>query len=152
MEGGDLKKYCDEALEKGATHAKLIFPGSVITAPWVRLKCQYGCQFGYNKCYCCPPQFADAGGDQKGPRRLPSRRFVPYGGPPHTGSGRPFQGILRDAPENGRRSLQGGVLQGLRLSGGALLPVQGVQPDQGNPLQLSGEGQTFHGRRGHRRV
>jgi predicted metal-binding protein len=55
MEGGDLKKYCDEALEKGATHAKLIFPGSVITAPWVRLKCQYGCQFGYNKCYCCPP-------------------------------------------------------------------------------------------------
>jgi predicted metal-binding protein len=55
MESDDLKKYCDEALEKGAKHAKLIYPGSVVTAPWVRLKCQYGCPSGYNKCYCCPP-------------------------------------------------------------------------------------------------
>jgi predicted metal-binding protein len=26
----------------------------VATAPWVRLKCQYGCEY-YNKSLCCPP-------------------------------------------------------------------------------------------------
>jgi predicted metal-binding protein len=34
--------------------AKEIDPKSVITAPWVRLKCQYGCP-GYGRGYCCPP-------------------------------------------------------------------------------------------------
>lgn len=55
MHGNDLKKYCEEALGQGATHAKVIHPSSVVTAPWVRLKCQYGCPLGYNRCYCCPP-------------------------------------------------------------------------------------------------
>ena len=49
-----LKKYCDRALEAGAAHAKVIEPGSVVTAPWVRLKCQFGCA-GYGTRYCCPP-------------------------------------------------------------------------------------------------
>jgi predicted metal-binding protein len=50
----DLKPYCDAALEKGATGAKVISPASVVTAPWVRWKCQFGCG-GYDLSYCCPP-------------------------------------------------------------------------------------------------
>ena len=54
MKENDLKKYCDFALKGGATRVKPIQPSSVITAPWTRLKCQFGCgYYGYN--YCCPP-------------------------------------------------------------------------------------------------
>jgi predicted metal-binding protein len=54
MKTNDLKKYCDQALESGATNVKVIQPSSVITEPWVRLKCQFGCG-GYHYSYCCPP-------------------------------------------------------------------------------------------------
>ncbi len=50
----DLEKYCARAVERGATHVKQIHPSSVITSPWVRWKCQFGCT-GYGKGYCCPP-------------------------------------------------------------------------------------------------
>ncbi|MFH1350604.1 MAG: DUF2284 domain-containing protein [Pseudomonadota bacterium] len=50
----DLEKYCTRAVEGGATHARQIHPSSVVPAPWVRLKCQFGCP-GYNRGYCCPP-------------------------------------------------------------------------------------------------
>jgi predicted metal-binding protein len=50
----DLEKYCALAVEAGATHAKQIHPSSVVTAPWVRLKCQFGCP-GYGRGLCCPP-------------------------------------------------------------------------------------------------
>jgi predicted metal-binding protein len=49
-----LKIYCGYALEGGATSVELIQPSSVFTAPWVRLKCQFGCP-GYDHNYCCPP-------------------------------------------------------------------------------------------------
>jgi len=49
-----LEKYCAQAVARGATDAKEIHPSSVVTAPWVRLKCQFGC-VGYGKGYCCPP-------------------------------------------------------------------------------------------------
>ncbi|MFH1242720.1 MAG: DUF2284 domain-containing protein [Pseudomonadota bacterium] len=54
MNDRDLEKYCAQAVERGATHAKQIHPGTVVTAPWVRLKCQFGCA-AYGKGYCCPP-------------------------------------------------------------------------------------------------
>jgi len=50
----DLEKYCAMGVEVGATHAKQVHPSSVVTAPWVRLKCQYGCP-GYGHGHCCPP-------------------------------------------------------------------------------------------------
>src|SRR5208283_4791313 len=50
----ELEKYCSLAIEAGATHAKQIHPSSVVTAPWVRLKCQFGCP-GYGRGLCCPP-------------------------------------------------------------------------------------------------
>lgn len=54
MKKKDLQKYCDHALEGGATSVKPIQPSSVVTTPWVRLKCQFGCG-GYDYSYCCPP-------------------------------------------------------------------------------------------------
>jgi len=54
MADTDLEKYCQWALERGFTHAKQVHPSSVVTAAWVRWKCQFGCT-GYNKSYTCPP-------------------------------------------------------------------------------------------------
>jgi predicted metal-binding protein len=46
--------YCEEVLELGVDGAKVIDPRSVITAEWVRMKCQFGCsRFGTSR--CCPP-------------------------------------------------------------------------------------------------
>lgn len=42
------------ALESGASDFKLIQPSQVITAHWVRLKCQFGCK-NYGTRYTCPP-------------------------------------------------------------------------------------------------
>jgi predicted metal-binding protein len=50
----DLKPFLKRACELGATDAKLIDPASVVTAPWVRLKCRYGCGC-YGSSLCCPP-------------------------------------------------------------------------------------------------
>jgi predicted metal-binding protein len=38
----------------GAAEAKMIAPVTVVTAPWVRLKCQYGCG-GWGQRLTCPP-------------------------------------------------------------------------------------------------
>ena len=54
MKDADLQAYCGRAVERGALHAKEILPSSVVTAPWVRLKCQYGCA-NYGRSFCCPP-------------------------------------------------------------------------------------------------
>jgi predicted metal-binding protein len=54
MKKNDLKKYYDYALKCGTTTTRLIQPSSVVTAPWVRWKCQFGCN-GYDSSFCCPP-------------------------------------------------------------------------------------------------
>jgi predicted metal-binding protein len=48
------QKYLKMALAGGADVAKIISTEKVVTAEWVRLKCQFGCS-GYNKRLCCPP-------------------------------------------------------------------------------------------------
>ena len=53
MKGSDLEKYCEKAIQGGATRAKEIHPMSVVTAPWVIMKCLFGCQ--YRAGFCCPP-------------------------------------------------------------------------------------------------
>jgi predicted metal-binding protein len=50
----DLNTFVQRACELGAVDAKLIAASSVVTAPWVRMKCQFGCS-GYNAGLCCPP-------------------------------------------------------------------------------------------------
>jgi predicted metal-binding protein len=49
------KQLCSIAKQKpGVKDARIISPSNVITAPWVRLKCQFGCD-GYGQCLVCPP-------------------------------------------------------------------------------------------------
>jgi predicted metal-binding protein len=50
-----LEGHCRNALEMGIGEAKVIDPGSVATAEWVRMKCQFGCP-GFGLRLCCPPQ------------------------------------------------------------------------------------------------
>ena len=38
VKDGKLNKYLDEAIQKGATSAKLIHPNTIVTAAWVRQK------------------------------------------------------------------------------------------------------------------
>jgi len=49
-----LENYIKQALKLGARNAKQICVDTIVTASWVRLKCQYGCS-GYGKCLTCPP-------------------------------------------------------------------------------------------------
>jgi predicted metal-binding protein len=49
-----VRKYLKKAEKLGASWAKLIHPKNVVTAEWVRLKCQYGCG-RYRTCLTCPP-------------------------------------------------------------------------------------------------
>lgn len=48
------ENYTRRAVELGAEDAKIIAAETVVTAEWVRLKCQFGCG-GYGKCLTCPP-------------------------------------------------------------------------------------------------
>ena len=54
VQTSDLEKYCEKALQAGATHAKIIHPNMVVTAPWVRFKCLFGCATK-GRSYSCPP-------------------------------------------------------------------------------------------------
>ena len=46
--------FITRAVKLGAREARIIQAASIVTAPWVRLKCQFGCG-GYNSSLCCPP-------------------------------------------------------------------------------------------------
>ena len=49
-----IEIYCKKAIQMGTDEAKMIDPGSVVTAEWVRIKCQFGCP-NFGKGLCCPP-------------------------------------------------------------------------------------------------
>lgn len=53
MTDNNLSKFINLAKELGAYDAKIIDPGTIKTAAWVRMKCQFGCK--YKKVHCCPP-------------------------------------------------------------------------------------------------
>lgn len=53
MMDNDLSRFIDLAKELGACDAKIIAPGTIKTAAWVRMKCMYGCK--HRKVHCCPP-------------------------------------------------------------------------------------------------
>ena len=49
-----IAAFCKSACGRGAEDAVVISPRSVVTAAWVRLRCQFGCsEFG--QCLTCPP-------------------------------------------------------------------------------------------------
>ncbi len=54
----DIEKFRKRAIELGAKKAKIIRADSIITAPWVRLKCRYGCPM-YGEKLTCPPYSPD---------------------------------------------------------------------------------------------
>ena len=54
MRTSDLKPFVDKALTMGAVGVKVIRTSTIRCAPWVRLKCQFGCG-GYDKRLTCPP-------------------------------------------------------------------------------------------------
>jgi predicted metal-binding protein len=49
-----LTAFVQRACELGAVGAKAIRADSIVTASWVRLKCQFGCG-GWGSSLCCPP-------------------------------------------------------------------------------------------------
>jgi predicted metal-binding protein len=49
-----LEIYCKKALELGIDGVKVIDPRSIVTAEWVRMKCQFGCT-GFGMSLTCPP-------------------------------------------------------------------------------------------------
>jgi predicted metal-binding protein len=55
MKRDELGKYWKRVIKGRPAEAKVIDPASVVTAPWVRLKCKYGCDM-YGREYCCPPE------------------------------------------------------------------------------------------------
>lgn len=50
----EMEQFVDHACKLGAMEAKVIDASSIVTAAWVRLKCQFGCD-GYGESPCCPP-------------------------------------------------------------------------------------------------
>jgi predicted metal-binding protein len=50
----NLQDFVRRAIELGAKEAKIISARSIVTAPWVRVKCQYGCPM-YGARLTCPP-------------------------------------------------------------------------------------------------
>ena len=49
-----FSKYVAAARRAGAAEPRIIRARRIVTAEWVRLKCQFGCG-GYGKRLCCPP-------------------------------------------------------------------------------------------------
>lgn len=50
----DIERLLRELVSDRIGGFKIIDPKEVVTAEWVRLKCQYGCD-GYGLCLTCPP-------------------------------------------------------------------------------------------------
>ena len=48
------RQFLEKAIELSAKESKIVDPSSIVTADWVRMKCQFGCG-GYGSSYCCPP-------------------------------------------------------------------------------------------------
>ncbi|HOE17244.1 MAG TPA: DUF2284 domain-containing protein [Syntrophorhabdaceae bacterium] len=51
-------RYVALALEKGADDALIVDTAKIFTAPWVRMKCRFGCLY-YGQKLCCPPRTPD---------------------------------------------------------------------------------------------
>jgi len=54
-DSSQYKPFIKRIVDFGAIEAKVIEPSNVVTADWVRLKCQFGCD-GYGSSLCCPPR------------------------------------------------------------------------------------------------
>ena len=151
MQTADLEKYCEKAIAAGVTHAKVIDPGSVVTAAWVRMKCLFGCPYGS----------AIAAPRRPPPRRRPGKSSIVTSEPSCFTSRRPGLpseagnlGLFDILGKNGRRDLQGRIFRvTFRLPGGPLPSLQGVQQGKGRLLHPARQGgKAVHGVLRDRRV
>jgi len=53
-DSSQYSSFLKRIIDLGAKEAKVSQPSTVVTAGWVRLKCQFGCD-GYGSSLCCPP-------------------------------------------------------------------------------------------------
>ena len=60
----EFTKYIKRVIKLGAKDAKIISTNTIVTAEWVRLKCQFGCG-GYGQSLTCPPYSPTIGTTQK---------------------------------------------------------------------------------------
>jgi predicted metal-binding protein len=51
----DLAPYIKMACQRGVDDAVVVETSRVVTAPWVRMKCEFGCS-GFGLSLCCPPR------------------------------------------------------------------------------------------------
>jgi predicted metal-binding protein len=54
MDIKEMEGYLNEVIAKGVNDALVVTPSKVFTAPWVRMKCRFGCPL-HGKGLCCPP-------------------------------------------------------------------------------------------------
>lgn len=54
MNADRLQPYLEQALAGSADRAVVVRTAEVVTAPWVRMKCQFGCS-NFGRSLCCPP-------------------------------------------------------------------------------------------------
>ena len=146
MEEGDLRRYWSRVTEGRSAEAKVVHPESVVTAPWVRMKCQFGCT-GYGRGYCCPP-------DTPTPEQTRSvldsyERAILFQLVSEKGvwsgeeecSGR----IPQSAGGPGGGDVQGRLLQDPGTPGRPLCVVRPVCEDRSGALPVRRQGEAFHG-------
>jgi predicted metal-binding protein len=93
----DYRRFAKLALEHGARAAKIVSPGEVATAEWVRWKCRYGCG-GFNSSLVCPPHT---------PRPAETRAMLDeYSA-----------AVLFEAPSGGAQEIAAGLEREIFLSG-----------------------------------
>jgi hypothetical protein len=108
--GGFVQRACD----LGAIEAKVIRADSVVTAPWVRLKCQFGCG-GWLK-PVLPPHTPTPG---RPPGSAPAARRPPD-------SLRRIRGPTKIVAALEREIFLSGFYKALGFGAGPLLAVQGM--------------------------
>jgi len=74
-----MRRWVARAREMGAPDAKIVGPAGVLTAAWVRLKCQYGCD-GYGQRLTCPP-FSPTAGETRAVLDEYRHLLLVHGGP-----------------------------------------------------------------------
>ena len=138
--------YWEQVTGGKPAEAKEIDPRSVVTAPWVRLKCLVWLP-QVRQGVLLSPGYARTGADQRNPGFLPPR---------HSVSSQSSQNQEREPNQtrrrlpcrscgSGRGDVQEWILQGFCHSFRPLHPLQGMRKVGGDSLPLRVQSETFHG-------
>lgn len=130
------------ARELGAAEAKLVAPASVVTAPWVRWKCRYGCGC-YGSSLCCPPH-SPTPAETREMLDCYQRAILVHCVPP--------QEVRAVVIPLEREAFLAGFYRAFAFAEGPLPPVRGVRPAalRTRPRGTPGDGSLRHRRLRHR--